>query len=176
MGSSCQDQDKELASHPVFFHHFVLRKHFKKCPNLYKLSLNTRPVVNAGFLWREVKWKSLSHVRLFATPWTIHPWNSPGQNTGVGSLSLLQGTFPTQGSNPGLSHCRQILYCLSHQRGLRRLEWVTYPFCIRSSHPRNQTGVSCIAGGFFTSWIRDVPLASYDSFIKMEEVEIRTAY
>ena len=37
------------------------------------------------------------------------PWNSPGQNTGVGSLSLLQGIFPTQGSNPGLQHCRRIL-------------------------------------------------------------------
>ena len=35
------------------------------------------------------------------------PWNSPGQNTGVGSLSLLQGIFPTQGSNPGLPHCRR---------------------------------------------------------------------
>ena len=42
-------------------------------------------------------------------------WNSPGQNTGVGSLSLLQGIFPTQGSNPGLLHCRQILYQLSYQ-------------------------------------------------------------
>ena len=42
------------------------------------------------------------------------PWNSPGQNTGVGSLSLLQGIFPTQGSNPGLLHCGQILYQLSH--------------------------------------------------------------
>ena len=43
------------------------------------------------------------------------PWNSPGQNTRVGSLSLLQGIFPTQGSNPGLLHCRQILYQLSHE-------------------------------------------------------------
>ena len=43
------------------------------------------------------------------------PWNSPGQNTGVGSLSLLQETFPTQGSNPGLRHCRQILYQVSHK-------------------------------------------------------------
>ena len=42
------------------------------------------------------------------------PQNSPGQNTGVGSLSLLQGIFPTQGSNPHLLHCRQILYQLSH--------------------------------------------------------------
>ena len=42
------------------------------------------------------------------------PWNSLGQNTGVGSLSLLQRIFPTQGLNPGLLHCRQILYQLSH--------------------------------------------------------------
>ena len=43
------------------------------------------------------------------------PWTSPGQNTGVGSLSLLQGIFPTQGSNPGLPPCRQSLYQLSHK-------------------------------------------------------------
>ena len=43
------------------------------------------------------------------------PWNSPGQNTGVGSLSLLQGIIPTQGWNLGLPHCRRILYQLSHQ-------------------------------------------------------------
>ena len=77
------------------------------------------------------------------------PWNSPGQITGVGSHSLLQGIFPTQGSNPSLLHCRQILYQLSHQRSPRILEWVAYPFSRGSSQPRNQTGVSCIAGGFF---------------------------
>ena len=49
------------------------------------------------------------------------PWNSPGQNTGVGSLSLLQEIFPTQGSNPGLPNCRQILYQLSHKGGLKKL-------------------------------------------------------
>ena len=43
------------------------------------------------------------------------PWDPPGQNTGVGSLSLLQGIFPTYGSNPGLPHCRWILYQLSHR-------------------------------------------------------------
>ena len=43
------------------------------------------------------------------------PWNSLGQNTGVGSLSLLHRIFPTQGSNPGILHCRQTLHCLSHQ-------------------------------------------------------------
>ena len=43
------------------------------------------------------------------------PWNSPSQNTGMGSLSLLQGIFPTQGLNPGLLHCRRILHQLSHK-------------------------------------------------------------
>ena len=47
-----------------------------------------------------------------------NPWNSPGQSTGVGSLSLLQGIFPTQGSNLGLPHCGQILYQLSHKASL----------------------------------------------------------
>ena len=47
-----------------------------------------------------------------------NPWNSPGQNTGVGSHSLLQESFLTQGSNPGLPHCRWILYQLSHQGSL----------------------------------------------------------
>ena len=43
------------------------------------------------------------------------PWNSPGQNTGVGSLSLFQGIFPTQGSNTGLPYCRWLLYQMSHK-------------------------------------------------------------
>ena len=111
------------------------------------------------------------------------PWNSPGQNTGVGSCSLLQGIeprsptlqadslpaeppgkpkstgvgslsllqriFPTQKSNWGLLHCRWILYQLSHKGNPRILEWVVYPFSSGSSQPRNQTGVSCIVGGFF---------------------------
>ena len=51
------------------------------------------------------------------------PRNFPGQNTGVGSHSLLQGIFPTQGSNPSLPHCRQILYCLRHQGSPQILEY-----------------------------------------------------
>ena len=81
-----------------------------------------------------------------------NPWNSPGQNTGVGSFSLLQGIFPTHGLNPGLLHCRQILYQLSYKGSSRILEWVTYPFSSRFSQPRNWTGVPCIAGGFFSNW------------------------
>ena len=69
----------------------------------------------------------LSCVRVLATPWTIHsPWNAPGQNTAVGSLSLLQGIFLTQDSNPDLPHCRQILYKLSYKGSPRILEWVAY--------------------------------------------------
>ena len=80
------------------------------------------------------------------------PWNFPGQNTRVGSCSLLQGIFPTQGLSPGLLHCRQILYQLSQKGSPRILEWVAYLFSVGSSRPRNRTGVSCIAGRFFTNW------------------------
>ena len=66
--------------------------------------------------------------------------------------ALLQGIFPTQGLNPGLLHSRQILYCLSHQGSSRVLEWVAYPFFTGFSQPTNWTGLSCIAGRFFTSW------------------------
>ena len=72
--------------------------------------------------------------------------------TGVGSLSLLQRIFPTQGSNPGFSQFRQILYQLSHQGSPGMLEWVAYPFSSGSSRPRSWTWVSCIAGKFFTNW------------------------
>ena len=86
-------------------------------------------------------------------------WNSPGQNTGLGGLSLLQGIFPTHGSNPVLLHCRKILYQLRHKGSPRVLECAAYPFSSRSSWPRNWTGVSCIADRFFTNWpIREAQL------------------
>ena len=111
----------------------------------------------------------LSHVRLFVTH--VLYSDSLGQNTGVGSLSLLQGIFPTQGLNPGLLHCRWILYQLSHGEAqhvhvcmlnhfsrvplcarqtplpgtllARILEWVATPFSRGSSRPRDRTHVSC---------------------------------
>ena len=58
------------------------------------------------------------------------PWNSPGQNIWVGSLSLLQGIFPTQGifltqeSNPGIPHCRWILYQSSHKGSPSSIRYV----------------------------------------------------
>ena len=63
--------------------------------------------------WRHTDSENYSVVSDSLQPHGLYsPWNSSGQNTGVGSHSLLQGIFPTQGSNPGLPHCRQILYQL----------------------------------------------------------------
>ena len=109
--------------------------------------------------WRNSPWfcsqslVKVGHLCLtLCNPTDSNPWNSPGQNTGVGSLSLLQGILPTQGSNPGFPHCRWILYQLSHKGSPRILEWIAYPFSSRSSRPRNCTRISCIAGRFFTNW------------------------
>ena len=79
-------------------------------------------------------------------------WNFPGQNTGVGSQSFLQEILRTQELNPGLLHCRQILYHLSHQGSPRILDCIAYPYSNISFWPRNPTMVSCIAGRFFTNW------------------------
>ena len=80
-----------------------------------------------------LQWKCqlISHVWLFATPWTglLCPWNFPGKNTGVGCHFLLQWIFPMQGLNLGLLHYRQILYCLSHQwdqkKNKKTITWST---------------------------------------------------
>ena len=120
---------------------------------VYIKDIYKRIVLSLGVLkfalWSEscsVMSNSLWPHRLYS------PWNSPGQNTGVGSLSLLQGIFPPQGSNPDLLHCRRIPDQLSHKESPRILEWTACPFSSRSSWPRTQTGVSFIAAGFFTNW------------------------
>ena len=108
--------------------------------------------------WERILWyrSSLeSENQSCLTLWPLglySPWNSPGQNTEVDSLSLLQGIFPNQGSNPGLLHCRWILYQLSQKQCPRILEWVDYPFSSGSAQLRNWTGVSCTTGEFFTNW------------------------
>ena len=78
--------------------------------------------------------------------------DSLGKNTWVGCRALLQGIFPTQGSNPRLPYCRQIFYHLNHQGSPRILEWVPYHFSRGSSQFRDWTQVSHIADGFFTIW------------------------
>ena len=75
------------------------------------------------------------------------------------SLFLFHGMFPNQGLNPGLPHCRWILYQPRHKGSPRILEWVAYPFSSGFSQLRNWTGVSCIVGGFFTNWaMRELPI------------------
>ena len=128
--------------------------HFRKrtCLHIYWVQESLRS---------ERKWKSVSPIWLFATSWTIQSMESLGQNTGVGRSSLLQLILPTQGSNSVLPHCRTILYQLSHEGSARILEWVAHPFSRWSSRPRNQTGVSRIAGGFITnSDIRETLIAT----------------
>ena len=97
------------------------------------------------------EWKSLSCVQLFVTLYS--PGNSTGQNSGADSLSLLQGIFPTQGSNPGLPNCRQ----LSHKGNPRILEWVAYPFSNRSSWLGNPPGISCTAHRFLPTELSGKP-------------------
>ena len=92
------------------------------------------------------------------------PWNFPGKNTAGDCHFLLQRIFPTQRSNLCLLHCRRILYQLSQKGSPRILEWVAYPFSSRSSQPRNQTRISCIAGRFFTNWATREALM-YDNLI-----------
>ena len=104
------------------------------------------------------------------------PWNSPGQNPGVGSRSILQVIVPTQGSNPGPVHCRQILYHLSHKETPRILECVAYPFSRGYFWPKNRTRVSCSAGGFFTSWAMK-EVYRYESWtIKKSKCQIIDAF
>ena len=82
--------------------------------------LRTLGILRAGTEKHPSVYSDIS-VQLFATPWTVacarllHPWDFLGKSTGMGCHFLLQGIFLTQGSNPGLLHCRQTLYCLSHQ-------------------------------------------------------------
>ena len=78
------------------------------------------------------------------------------------AFPFSRGSIPTQGSNPGLLHFRQILYQLSHKGSPRVREWVAYPFSSGSSQPRNRSRVSCIAGRFFANWaIRKAKYLSY---------------
>ena len=109
-------------------------QHLLSSPHLHRFSFQQNPGFDAkstpSAVW---KWKSLQPHGIYS------PWNSPGQNIGVGSLSLLRRIFPTRGSNSGLPHCGWILYWLGHKGSPIILEWVAYPFSRRSSQSRNWT-------------------------------------
>ena len=76
-------------------------------------SINSLTVCMIGLQLSRAIWQPVKGKVTQSCLTLCDPWNSPGQNTGVCSLSLLQEIFPTQGSDPGLPHCRQILYQLS---------------------------------------------------------------
>ena len=90
------------------------------------------------------------------TPWSVacHALPSVGilQARILEWVAMPSSRGSSQGLNPGLLHCRQIIYHLSHEGGPRILEWVAHPFSRGSSWSRSETRVSCIAGGFFTNW------------------------
>ena len=92
---------------------FMLSGYFKKFWKV--ISSNLCFYFNYMFWTLSFPWKLLSIVHSFWPQGLYSPWNSPDQNTGVGSLSLLQGIFPTQESNPGLLPCRWIPYQLSQK-------------------------------------------------------------
>ena len=98
--------------------HWLYSLHFDCLAKAYLLIVNSgklhrNEILPGSYMFKSEKGKSLSCVRLFATPWTIQSMELSRPE--YWNLSLPQGIFPTQGSNPGLPHCRQILYQLSHQ-------------------------------------------------------------
>ena len=76
----------------------------------------------------------------------------------VGSLSLLQRIFPTQGWNPGLLHCGQVLYQLKHRGSPRILEWIAYPFSRGSSRTRNKPGSPALQADSLSTELSRKPL------------------
>ena len=108
--------EKETASHSSFL---AWRTPWTEDPGqLQSMGLQSWTWLSdwtATNVWRKWKWNSVVSDSLWRHGLNS-PWNSPGQNNAVGSPSLLQGIFPTRKLNPGLPHCRQILYQLSYQR------------------------------------------------------------
>ena len=98
------------------------------------------------------KWKSLHCVWLFVTPWAIQSMDFSRAEYWSGEPFPSPGDLPNPGIEPRSLALQEDSLPLSHQGSPRILEWVAYSFSYRSSPPRNQTGVSCIAGRFFTNW------------------------
>ena len=111
-------------------------------------------------------------VQLFATSWTIHTQSMEFSRPEYwsGKLFPSPGDLPNPGIKPRSPHCRWLLYQLSHKGSPRTLEWIAYPFSRGSSWPSNRTGVSWIAGGFFTNWgIKEKHEGNYNvAYVKLQ--------
>ena len=114
------------------------------------------------------KWKLLSHVRLFVTPWTIQSMEFSRPEYWSGLPFPSPGNLPKPGIEPRSPALQVASLSVELQGSPRILEWVAYPFSRVSSWPRNQIGDSCIAGGFFTSWAIREALISGKPFLEME--------
>ena len=127
--------------------------------------MNMREAEKFGWILTCEQW--VLSCPTFANPRTVAPrhfcpWKFPGKNTGVGCHSLLHGIFSTQGSNPCLlwvkvaklcpTLCNSMDYTVDGILQARILEWVAFPFSMKSSQSSNQTQVSHITGRFFTIW------------------------
>ena len=144
-------------SHPLGW--LLLKKETQKP---HKIS-RTRRQMMMMMMWRDWRPCALEWVKVAQSCLTL--WKSMAYTVhGILQARILEWlAFPfSRGSsqprsNPGLLHCRPILYQLSHKGSPRILEWVAYPFSSRSSRPKNWAEVSWIAGRFFTNWtIREV--------------------
>ena len=112
--------------------------------------------------------ESESHSVVFDSLWTHgYPWNSLGQNTAVGSLSLFQGIFPTQVSNPDLLLCGLILYQLSHKGSpqliinFQVLDLVGFPGCASGKETTCQARRLKRCG--FNHWVRETPVEGHSN-------------
>ena len=94
--------------------------------------------------------------------WGGQPFPSPGDLPFSRGSSLLQGIFPTQGSNPGLPHCRQIFYQLNHKGSPRTLEWVGYPFSVDLPHPGIKPGTFAMQADSLPAELSGKPFSKCD--------------
>ena len=105
---------------------------------------------------------------LFETHGLYNPWNSLGQNTGVGKPFPSPGDLPNPGIEPRSCALQADSLPAEPQGSPRILKWVAYPFSNGSSQPRNQTGIFCIAGGFFNNWAIREDQRKYGGALKPE--------
>ena len=119
------------------------------------------PVLSCSAMSDSLQPHGLLPIRLLC------PWNSPGKNTEVGCQSLLQGMFLTQGSNPGLRHCRQILYHLSHKESLLFCQPYLTVVVVITWINKTSTILPCLA---FTSLICDYTIKHSPLHLKMKTV------
>ena len=98
--------------------------------------------------------------------------DSPDKNTGVDCHALLQGTFPTWGRNPGLLHCRWILYHLSHQGSPRILEWVAYPSPGDLTKPGIETGSNALQADSLPAELQGSPIFALSSVQSLSRVRL----